>query len=446
MRESVSAVFVSPRSVYFIKRQNYLPVFPGYYATPGGKVDKSDSSEVLTGDIWPAGISPQILHALIREIKEELDFDLIEAIEKNIVLSIDDIGLAITPEFNPYRFKNYYFKISLSSEFNFVVDNNEAEFGEWNTPQALLQKFLEGSILAVPPAITLLKTFSQNLFHNTPINMTLPYDPEIEVPMIESINGVRQFLPLSNTFPPANRTNSFIIGDGEDVNSPKLLIDPSPKDELELEKFLKSVDKIGFDKIFLTHHHPDHYQYANVIAKKYKVGIELSRDTYERIGASYFEGIDLIFRAEGDVVTKSIGQNIRVYEVPGHDEGQLALAPENLNWFLAGDLIQTVGTVVIQAPEGDMGKYFRTLERIIKLNPKNLIPSHGIIVGGIHKLEETLKHRQLREDQIFNLSVAGKNISEMISTIYAGLDVKLIPYAKRTIEAHIKKLKEEKKL
>jgi len=446
MRESVSAVFVSSKCVYFIKRQNYLPVFPGYYACPGGKVDKSDSCEVLAGDIWPAGISPQILHALIREIKEELNFDLLKAIEKKQVVSIDDIGVAITPEFNPYRFKNYYFKITLTNEIDFAIDKNEAEYGEWNTPKYFFQKYLEGGILAVPPAIMLLKTLSQNLSYSSPIDMSLPYNPATEVPMIESIHGVRQFLPLSNTFPPANRTNSFIIGDGLDINSPKVLIDPSPKDEVELEKFLKSLEFVGFDKIFLTHHHSDHYQYANVIAKKYKVGIELSLDTYKRIGADYFEGIDLTFRAEGDILTKSLGVDVRVYEVPGHDEGQLALAPVNLNWFLAGDLIQTVGTVVIQAPEGDMSKYFNSLERIIKLNPKTIIPSHGIIVGGVHKLVETLKHRQLREEQIYSMSIAGKNKQEMISIIYEGLEEKLIPYALRTIEAHLKKLKEENKI
>lgn len=51
MRESVSAVFVTKDSVYFIKRQNYLPIFPGYYATPGGKVDKTDKTESLAHSI-----------------------------------------------------------------------------------------------------------------------------------------------------------------------------------------------------------------------------------------------------------------------------------------------------------------------------------------------------------------------------------------------------------
>lgn len=449
MKESVSAVFVTKSSVFFIKRQNYLPVFPGYYATPGGKVDKTDSEIELTGAIWPKSIQAKILHALIREVKEELNYDLLQGIESGEVEMIDDIGVAITPEFNPYRFKNYYLKITLNHEINFDIDKNEAEFGEWNSPAELYNKYLEGRMLAVPPAVMILKTLKANLQHSTAIDMSLPYDPETEVPMIESIFGVQQFLPLSETFPPANRTNSFIIGDGG-VDAPKLLIDPSPKDELELKKFIKSITPIGFDAIFLTHHHPDHYKYAADIAREFKVRIELSNDTFQRIkkrsGENYFENIQLVFRKEGDIVTKSLGSDVSVYEVPGHDEGQLALAPSNLNWFLAGDLIQTVGTVVIQAPEGDMKKYFESLKKVISLNPKTVIPSHGIIIGGIFKLEETLKHRQMREDQILKLYNDGRSREEMIKLLYIGLEEYLIPYAKRTTDAHIKKLSDEGKI
>ena len=446
MRESVSAVFATFEKVFFIKRQNYLSVFPGYYATPGGKVDKTDSEEPLAGAIWPLDVKAQVLHALVREVREELNYDLIAAIDSGEVLSIDFIGIAITPEFNPYRFKNYYLKITLASEINFNLDPDEAEFGEWNTPLKLFELYQEGYMLAVPPAITLLKTFVDSPKHSTPINMSLPYDPETEVPMIESIHGVRQFLPLSNTFPPANRTNSFIIGDGV-KGAPKLLIDPSPKDEAELLKFLKSVNKIGFDSIFLTHHHPDHYQFVREIALQFNVGIELSSDTLIRIknnsGDHYFDNIPLTIRKEGDIVTKSLGQDVGVYEVPGHDEGQLALAPANLNWFLAGDLIQTIGTVVIQAPEGDMKKYFHSLERVIALNPKNIIPSHGIIIGGTNKLIETLNHRKMREASILKLFEEHKSEMEMLEIIYQGLEASLVPYALKTIQAHLKKIKEE---
>ena len=440
MKESVSAVFLTQDQIFFIKRQNYLAVFPGYYAMPGGKVDLGDSTQELTGPLWPTHIKPQILHALIREVKEELNYDLLEEIAKGEVLSIDDIGIAITPEFNPYRFKNYFLKITLKNPKEFHIDINEAEFGEWNTPKNLLDRYNSGLVLAVPPAITLLKVFEQNPYHNTPIDLSLPYDSETEVPMIESICGVRQLIPLSHTFPPANRTNSFIIGDEDQI---KYLIDPSPKDEAELSKFLKSVDKIGFDRIFLTHHHPDHYEFSRDIALKYKVAMEMSQFTYTIIGQNYFEGIEVNLRKEGDVITKSLGHDVRVYEVPGHDEGQLALAPDNMSWFLAGDLIQTIGTVVIGGPEGDMQKYFNSLNRVINLNPKNIIPSHGIIIGGVNKIEQTLRHREERENQIKELLGMGRTLNEILAVIYVGLKPELLPYALKTIEAHITKIHNE---
>ncbi len=438
MKKSVSAVFVSQDCVYFIKRQNFLPVFPGYYGTPGGKVEENDRNDRP----WFKSddrIDNKIYNALIREVKEELGFDLISE-HRSIVLSIDYIGMAITPEFNPYRFENYYFLIELTEKFNFKLDLNEAEFGEWIRPKDLISKFNNGGILAVPPAILLLKRLAENINSKEVINLNLDFEPSINVPSIESLKGVRQLLPMSNTFPPANRTNSFIIGDdGFD----KFLIDPSPKNEEELQKFIHTIDKIRFNKILITHHHPDHYEYANFIAKKYNCPIYLSEYTYKKIGIGYFDGIVVNFLKEGDIITKSIGEDVVVYEVPGHDEGQIGLAPKNLNWFLVGDLIQTIGTVAILPPEGDMKKYFDTLSRIIEMRPKNIIPSHGIIVGGVEKLCETLNHRKAREEEIKNLLKKNYTIDQIVENIYPDLALNLVSYAKRTVLAHLKKIEEE---
>lgn len=442
MKESVSAIFVTESKIFFIKRQNFLSVFPGYFATPGGKVDQEDYNPTITADVFPKTIPNHLINALIREINEELGFDL--RLESNLskILKVDFIGTAITPEFNPYRFKNFYFRISLIEEIEFELDKNEAEYGDWFEPSQLLNKYENGEVLAVPPLIMLLTKFNANIEFSEVIELTLPHDPETEVPMIESICGVRQFLPLSNTFPPANRTNSFIIGDNDQV---KILIDPSPKNEQELSKFLRSVDKIGFDKIMLTHHHPDHYEFSNQIARKYNVDMLMSEDTYNRIGKDYFLGIKVHFIKEGDILTKSLGHDVLVYEVPGHDEGQLALAPTSMEWFLAGDLIQTVGTVAVLAPEGNMKKYFHSLEKVINLNPKNIIPSHGIILGGVHKLIETLEHRKMRERQIISLLHENKTLEEMLEIIYPQLELRLRKYALKTLESHLTKIIEEEK-
>ena len=121
MREAVTAIFIWEDKIFTIKRANYLRVFPGYHAFPGGKVDKEDSG---------------LIAALSREMKEELDFCLEE--NKHLIKEMYEVGMAITPSFNPYRFKTYYYAVVLKDEPNFVVDEGEAASHSWQTPQELL--------------------------------------------------------------------------------------------------------------------------------------------------------------------------------------------------------------------------------------------------------------------------------------------------------------------
>ena len=130
-------------------------------------------------------------------------------------------------------------------------------------------------------------------------------------------------------------------------------------------------------------------------------------------------------------------------EIPGHDEGQIALYPRNLKWFLAGDLFQGIGTVVIGGEEGNMKKYFQTLERIINLSPAVVFPSHGIGLGGTTILEKTLKHRRDREEQVLALFREGLSPEEMLSKIYNEVDKKLWPYALENIHKHLDKLRQD---
>ena len=253
-------------------------------------------------------------------------------------------------------------------------------------------------------------------------------------------------MPLSHTLPPATRTNAFLIGDD---GSTKVLLDPSPKTEDEYQKFKNTLNLFGLDKILLTHHHPDHHERSVQLAREYNVPVLLSQDTHDRLNRKfphYFQGLKLQFLKEGDVVTKWLGRDVTVYEVPGHDEGQLALAPKDLSWFIAGDLFQGVGTVVIGDDEGDMAKYFSTLEKIIVMNPKVLFPSHGIGLGGVNILERTLEHRRTRENQILVMHNEGKNDQSILETIYAEVSKDLWPYAMKNIQKHLVKLKSEGKI
>jgi glyoxylase-like metal-dependent hydrolase (beta-lactamase superfamily II) len=115
-----------------------------------------------------------------------------------------------------------------------------------------------------------------------------------------------------------------------------------------------------------------------------------------------------------------------------------------MSWFIAGDLFQGVGTVVIGDDEGDMSKYFLTLEKVISLAPKVLFPSHGIGLGGVNILEVTLEHRRLREKQVLQFYREGLSEYQILERIYEKVDQVLWPYALKNIQKHIEKLKADK--
>jgi ribonuclease/clavin/mitogillin len=172
----------------------------------------------------------------------------------------------------------------------------------------------------------------------------------------------------------------------------------------------------------------------------------ISQDTRERISRKdplFFNDVTVEIASEGTVVTTWLGKEVLVMEVPGHDEGQLALYPSDRSWFIAGDLFQGIGTVVIGGEEGDMQKYFYTLERIIKLSPKVVFPSHGIGLGGTNILQKTLAHRKEREAQVLELSQKGLTPEQMLSHIYSEVRKDLWPYALENIHKHLQKLKNE---
>ena len=98
-----------------------------------------------------------------------------------------------------------------------------------------------------------------------PLNLDLQYDGDSEVPVINPVSSVLQLLPLSNTFPPAKRTNCFVIGDAPNNI---VAIDPSPCDENEYQKLKRTISKYPIDFIFLTHHHPDHHEFSTVLVRE----------------------------------------------------------------------------------------------------------------------------------------------------------------------------------
>ena len=443
---SVSVLFIYKKKIFTVLRHSNLKDFPGYHAFPGGKIDRNESS-VPFKTKFLCEYDAIRMRALQREIHEELGYNLEKGIKNDEVFSVSELAEVLAPKFASIRFKTWFYRIDLNKKINFVLSSCEFEDSFWKTPEELLNNYREGNSLMVPPTRRALEKLQKVPKAKQLGNLSENYDYENMVPCLEMFEGIHMLAIRSATLPPANRTNAFLLGDKD---APKLLVDPSPNSKKELERLINTIQNKKIDLIFLTHHHPDHHQYSNLLARQLKIPIFLSKDTQRRLikkcGGDYFEKIKLHNSTDNEQITKWHGSPVRVFEIPGHDSGHLGLAPDSMKWFLVGDLIQGIGTVVIPSPEGDMATYFSTLEKVIKLNPKVIFPSHGIPIRGTHRLIETLKHRLERESQILKLYNSGISTQEILKKLYIGIDPRLKKLAIQNIEAHLVKLNKEKRI
>lgn len=437
--DAVAAVLVHEDQVYLAQRRLALIAFPGYHAFPGGKVEEADAAGAAP-DGALAAVEPRLARALARELREELGFDLAACARAQDLASVARLGTAVAPAASPVPFNAHFFRLRLRQRPDLQPDRTELETGEWATAAGWLARYERGELLLAPPTLAVLRRLARNLDDDAAIDFE---ERGGGTYCAEFLHGVRQYFVPSATLPPAAHTNCFLLGD---AGSRRVLVDPSPHSREELELLLKAVAPLGFDEVFLTHHHHDHRQFADEIARRAGVPLAMSADTRSRVERrepAFLKDVELKHYVEGEVLTRWLGHEVHVVEVPGHDEGQLALMPDNRAWCIVGDLIQGVGTVVISPPEGDMRKYFATLRRLIGLQPRAVFPSHGIGLGGVHYLQHALSHREMREQAICGLHKAGRSVDEILAEVYVGTDPRLMPYARININSHLTKLRAE---
>jgi glyoxylase-like metal-dependent hydrolase (beta-lactamase superfamily II) len=96
-------------------------------------------------------------------------------------------------------------------------------------------------------------------------------------------------------------------------------------------------------------------------------------------------------------------------------------------------------TTVVVPPDGDMGDYLRSLERLLAREDSIYYPAHGEPVQQPQRLVRgMIGHRRQREGQILRRLAGGaQTISELVSSMYAGLDPRLVRAAGGSVLAHL---------
>ena len=105
-------------------------------------------------------------------------------------------------------------------------------------------------------------------------------------------------------------------------------------------------------------------------------------------------------------------------------------------------------TSVIAPPDGDMGRYFASLKKLLDRDDAVYHPSHGPSKADpLPLVRGYLAHRRMREAAIHARVVQGaRGVTDIVAAIYADVDPRLHDAAALSTRAHLDHLVEQGKL
>lgn len=335
-------------------------------------------------------------------------------------------GRLVTPEVSPIRFDARFFVAPWPEGQRLTVDETEVTDVAWISPAEAIRRAGEGTLAVPIPTMAILQGLSE-----VPAYTQLPQGKRVvrEIHVAKLSPLVTQVLAPNPGLMTGPGTNTYVIGTDETV-----IVDPAVPDGIYIEALTRAASTAGRPVlVLLTHMHPDHTGGATVLAEQ--AGIEVAA----------WKGVDdpMVTRKldDGDVI-EIAGARLRVLYTPGHASHHLCFLLEGEGSLFAGDVVAGLGTVVIAPPDGDMGDYLATLERLSGLGVGRIYPGHGPTVSdGPAKLAEYTAHRRDRERQVVEAMRSGSaTIPEIVKAVYVDVPEVLHPAAEMSVLAHLEML------
>jgi glyoxylase-like metal-dependent hydrolase (beta-lactamase superfamily II) len=278
----------------------------------------------------------------------------------------------------------------------------------------------------------------------------IPYDKNFElVPgkLDQPMPGVRRILcnnPSPFTF---KGTVSYIVGRGKVA-----IIDPGPDDPAHNAALLEAVRGETVTHIFVTHTHRDHSPGVPTI-KKATGALVLAegphrpaRPLHVGDGPRLESSNDTDFKpdralADGEAV-RGDGWTVEAITTPGHTANHMAYAFREADVVFSGDHVMAWSTPVVSPPDGSMGDYMASLQKLAKRSEQVYFPGHGGVVRNAPRFVAAyILHRKAREASILNrLSKGETDIPDLVGAIYSNLDPRLVKAAGMSVLAHLEDL------
>jgi len=112
---------------------------------------------------------------------------------------------------------------------------------------------------------------------------------------------------------------------------------------------------------------------------------------------------------------------------------------------VVGDMVASVGTILIQPGDGDMRVYLEQLARLESIPARLALPAHGEPIDAPSALfRKYITHRQMREAKVYDAlgraGEEGKGLQDLVADVYGDTPVHLWPIALLSLRSHLDKL------
>ena len=233
-------------------------------------------------------------------------------------------------------------------------------------------------------------------------------------------------------------TNSWVLT--EPGASRSVVIDPGPIEDGHVDELDEQTGDVAL--VLLTHHHFDHSEVAVELATRKGCPVRA-------LDPAYCLNADPL--ADDEVIDVD-GLALRVVATPGHTADSISLVLPAERALLSGDMVLGRGTTVVAYPDGQLGPYFDSIERMRSLAASGEVdriwPAHGpVLDDALGTLDHYLVHRRQRlaqvESALARLGVAVPDADDehlprkVVEIVYRDVDESLWGAAEWSVRAQL---------
>lgn len=237
-------------------------------------------------------------------------------------------------------------------------------------------------------------------------------------------------------------TQTYVVGEAQGPDC--AVIDPGPDEPAHIEAIIAAVAGRRVLAIMCTHTHRDHSPAAAPLAAKTGAPIVGCAPLMLAVdGPRSDEAFDPTYDpdrvlADGEAM-RGTGWTLTAVATPGHTSNHLCFALEESGALFTGDHVMGWSTSVVVPPDGNMGDYMTSLEKLMGRDDVRYHSAHGAAIEKPRQLVRgMIGHRRQREAQILRLlGEAARPVSGFIPEMYKGLDPRLVGAAEMSVTAHL---------